>query len=87
MDFGNAIETVASEEMAVDVALIGGGYMAPEVVQYLIEEQAGRDLPNEAYGATVVAGGALYGGAGRKVAVGGAVNVMEEARSRFMGDN
>jgi hypothetical protein len=87
MDFGNAIETVASEEMAVDVALIGGGYMAPELVQYIIEERAGRDLPNEAYGATVVAGGALYGGAGRKVAIGGAVNVLEEVRSRVAGGN
>ncbi|MBO4248871.1 hypothetical protein IL252_13685 [Halomicrobium sp. IBSBa] len=87
MDFGNAMSTLASEDYVMDVALIGGGYMAPELVQYAVEDKMGRDLPNEAYGATVAAGGALYGGAGRKVAIGGGINVLEELRARVSGGN
>jgi len=87
MDFGNAIDTLADEEYVIDVALIGGGYMAPELVQWAVENKMGRNLPNEAYGATVAAGGAVYGGAGRKVAIGGGINVLEELRARVSGGN
>ena len=61
MEFSNAIDTLASEDYVMDVALIGGGYMAPELVRYGVEDQMGRSLPNEAYGATVAVSGAVYG--------------------------
>jgi len=87
MEFSNAIDTLASEDYVMDVALIGGGYMAPELVRYGVEDQMGRSLPNEAYGATVAVSGAVYGGAGKKVAIGGGINVLERLRERVTGGN
>ncbi|MDS0280626.1 hypothetical protein [Haloarcula onubensis] len=88
MDFGNAIDTLASEDYVLDVALVMGGYVAPEAVKYGVEDIAGRDLPNEVYGGAVVVGGALYGGdAGKKVAIGGGVNIVEQLRERVAGGN
>jgi hypothetical protein len=87
MDFGNAIDTLASEDFVTDVALVMGGFAAPAGVQFAIEDKMGRDLPNEVYGLTVAGGGALYGGMGRKVAIGGGVHTLEALRTRFLGGN
>ena len=87
MDFGNAMGTLASEDYVVDVALVMGGFVAPAAVKYGVENKMGKDLPDEAYGATVAVGGALYGGEGRKVALGGGVHVVESLRTRFMEGN
>jgi len=87
MDFGNAIDTLASEDYAIDVALVMSGFVAPEAVKYGVEDIMSRDLPDEAYGGAVVVGGALYGGMGRKVAIGGGVNVIEQLRERVSGGN
>jgi len=84
MDFGNAIDTLASEDYVMDVAFVAGGFLAPEVVKYGVEDLAGRDLPDEAYGGAVVVGGALYGDdMGKQLAIGGGVNVLEQLRTRF----
>lgn len=87
MDFGNAMSTLASEDYVVDVALVLAGFVGPAVVKYGVETKMGKDLPDEAYGATVAIGGALYGGEGRKVALGGGVHVVESLRERFTGGN
>jgi hypothetical protein len=87
MEFGDAMGTLASEDYVTDVALVMGGFAAPAVVKYGVEDKMGRDLPDEAYGATVAAGGALYGGHGRKVAIGGGVHVLEALRTWFMDGN
>ncbi|MEA5388343.1 hypothetical protein VB779_15725 [Haloarculaceae archaeon H-GB11] len=87
MDFGNAIGTLASEDFAIDVALILVGFLAPAAVKYGIEDKWGKDLPDEVYGATVAVGGAIYGGIGRKVALGGGVHTLEALRTRFMEDS
>ncbi|KAA9399673.1 hypothetical protein [Haloarcula sp. CBA1129] len=87
MDFGNATSTLASQDYVVDVALVMVGFVGPAAVKYGIETKMGKDLPDEAYGATVAVGGAVYGGEGRKVALGGGVHVVEALRERFTGDN
>ena len=87
MDFGNATETLVSEDYITDVALVMGGIAAPAAVKYGVENKMGRDLPNEVYGLTVAVGGAVYGGEGRKVALGGGVHTMEALRTRFMEGN
>jgi len=87
MDFGDAMGTLASEDYMTDVALVMGGFAAPALVKYGVEDKMGKDLPDEAYGATVAVGGAVYGGAGRKIAIGGGVHVLEALRTRFTGDN
>jgi len=79
--------TLASEDYVTDVALVMGGFAAPAVVKYGVEDKMGRDLPDEAYGATVAVGGALYGGMGRQVALGGGVHILESLRTRYMEGN
>jgi hypothetical protein len=81
------MSTLASEDYAVDVALVMGGFVAPAGVKYAIEDKWGKDLPDEVYGGAVAIGGAVYGGAGRKVALGGGVHTLEALRTRVMEDS
>ncbi|WP_254272165.1 hypothetical protein [Haloarcula marina] len=81
------MSTLASEEYVMDVALVMGGFAAPALVKHGVENKMGKDLPDEAYGLTVAAGGAVYGGAGRKVAIGGGVHTLEALRTRVMEGN
>jgi len=87
MDFDNAMSTLASEDYVMDVALVFVGFAAPAGVKYGVETKMGKDLPDEAYGLTVAAGGAIYGGAGRQVAIGGGIHTLEALRTRFMEGN
>lgn len=80
--FGDALDTLASEDYVMDVALVMAGFIAPAIVKWGIEDKWGKDLPNEVYGGTVAVGGAIYGGAGRQVALGGGVHVLESLRER-----
>ncbi|MDG5778197.1 hypothetical protein VB773_01455 [Haloarculaceae archaeon H-GB2-1] len=81
------MSTLTSEDFAVEIALVMVGFIAPAAVRYGIEEKAGKDLPDEVYGLTVVVGGAIYGGAGRQAAVGGGIHTLEALRTRFTEDS
>ena len=47
-------ETLADTDMWVEALAALGGFLAPQVVQYLVENKMGMDLPNLTYGVLAI---------------------------------
>ncbi len=61
--------------------------MAPAAVKYGVENKMGKDLPDEAYGATVAVGGALSEGRDAKSRSVAVSTSWTRYRTRFMADD
>ncbi|MHB9287358.1 hypothetical protein ACKVMT_10010 [Halobacteriales archaeon Cl-PHB] len=82
----STIAEMEPAEFAQTTGAILAGYMAPALVRYGVESTAGFDLPDEVYGAAVIAGGEYLGDGGRLVRfgqVGGAVYITEKVAERL----
>jgi len=84
MPVNQAFEELTDTSMWTSVAAIGAGYMGSSLVQTLAEGVSPFDLPNEVYGAGVVAA-ATYTDAqySNKVATGGALYTLDAVAQRF----
>jgi hypothetical protein len=60
-ELNDAVDGLMDEEMWVEVAAIGGGYLGTSLAQSTVEGTVPFDLPNEAYGAVGAAGFLMFG--------------------------
>lgn len=83
-DYGDAFDALAETENWYNVAVAGGAFLAAGIGKNIVESRGGTDLPDEAYGAGVIAGSAMFlSGDMRKYAViGGGLHTAEAAARR-----
>jgi len=82
-DFSESFDALTDPDMWIDVATVGAGYMGASVAQTTIDGMTSFDVPNEVYGAGVVAVG--YGmdfPQSGKVATGGALYTVDSLAQR-----
>jgi hypothetical protein len=81
MDFASAFDSLSNQEFAVHTAALAGGFVSPNVLRTGVENYAGMDLPDEAYGAAT--GAAFYISDMKVMAAGSAVNVADRVLNRY----
>ncbi|WP_323192847.1 hypothetical protein [Halostella sp. PRR32] len=81
MDFANAFDQLSRQEFAMNVAAAAAGFFAPNILRTGVENYAGMDWPDEAYGAAT--GAAFWLADERVMAAGSAVNVADRVLNRY----
>lgn len=82
MDFGGAFEQIADDEFWMHAAMVFGGFLLPTVVANVVENFAGVDAPNEAYGVVLIVGNEMLIGE-RALSIGGGVYTADALAQRF----
>jgi hypothetical protein len=77
--FGN----LADADMWEEAAAVTGGYLTPTLVRNLTEGRTEMDVPDELYGAAVMAGSRYSPAYQNEIAVGGGLYVIDKALERF----
>lgn len=84
MPVNQAFDELVDASMWTNVAAIGAGYMGASVLQTFGDETSPWDLPNEVYGAGVVAASTYVDVQySNKMATGGALYTLDAVAQRF----
>lgn len=83
MNIDDAFGTLADADMWEEAAATTAGFLAPTVARNLLEGQTSMDIPDEAYGAAVVAGSTYAPAYSGNIALGGGVYVADALLERF----
>jgi hypothetical protein len=83
MNIDAAFGTLADAEMWEEAAAVTAGFLAPTVAQNLTNGLTDYDVPDEAYGALVVAGSQYSPAYSGEMALGGGVYVADKLLERF----
>ncbi|WP_439028422.1 hypothetical protein [Haloarchaeobius sp. DT45] len=78
-----AFGTLADDDMWEDAVAALAGYLAPTALRNVIEPKTGLDLPDEAYGALVMAGGQYSPMYSSSISLGGGIYVADKLTERF----
>jgi len=83
MNIDAAFGTLADADMWEEAVATTAGFLAPTVARNLLEGQTSMDIPDEAYGAAVVAGSPYSPAYSGEIALGGGVYVADKLLERF----
>jgi len=81
MDFASAFDSLSNQEFAVNTLALAGGFVAPNILRTAVENYAGMDAPDEAYGLATGAG--FYVMNEKVMAAGSGVNVIDRMLNRY----
>ena len=79
----DALDELADPEFWSQAGAVFGGFMAPTVARNLIEPNTTYDIPNELYGAVVVAGAQYAPAYERELMLGGGLYTVDKLAERF----
>ncbi|GAA0276929.1 hypothetical protein [Halobacterium noricense] len=82
-DAMDALDELADPEFWSQAGAVFGGFVAPTVARNLIEPNTNYDIPDETYGALVVAGAQYSPAYQRELMLGGGLYSVDKLAERF----